>query len=143
MLRIWTDGGCWPNPGNGGWAWLIERNGDVLALDSGSEARTTNNRMEMRAALNGIASAPDNHLEVVSDSNYLVKGMTLWLPRWIEKNWKVGGKSVKNAGLWKDLSHAVHLHPAPVRFRWVRGHSGNPFNEQVDKMAQEARLAIA
>lgn len=139
MIRVWTDGCCRKNPGGaGGWASIIERNGEVLEQLSAGVSVTTNNKMEMTAVLEGIKAAPEQQIEIVSDSTYVVKGMTLWLPRWKERGWRSGKKIIKNCDLWQLLDQAVLLHPAPVRFRWVKGHAGGHFNEMADKLAREA-----
>jgi ribonuclease HI len=122
---------------------VIERNGEVLCKDSGSVRNTTNNRMELTAVLEALRRAPSHRLEVLSDSTYVIKGINIWVPQWKIKRWRAGGKPVKNMGLWQELDEAVLAHPAPVRFRWVRGHVGGAFNEMADKMASEARLALA
>ena len=140
MIRVWTDGCCRRNPGGaGGWACIFERNGEVVRTLSGGVEATTNNQMEMMAVLEGIKGAPQRQLEIVSDSTYVVKGVTLWMPGWKKRNWKTPRRRlIKNHDLWVLLDQAIDLHPAPVRFRWVKGHAGGRFNEMADKLAKEA-----
>lgn len=139
MIRIWTDGCCLVNPGGaGGWACIVERNGKVLEVHSGGTSMTTNNKMEMTAALEAIRLAPPQHIEIVSDSTYVVKGMNEWMEKWKQNKWKSGKRAVKNIDLWQLLDRARNQHPAPVRFRWVKGHANGHFNEMADKAAKEA-----
>lgn len=144
MIRLWTDGCCLENPGGiGGWAVVAERNGEVLWELSGDRPSTTNNRMEMEAAIQAIMQSPGSAIEVLSDSTYLVKGVQLWMPRWKELNWRRGNKHVKNAEMWKKLDRLITAYPSKLRFRWVKGHMGNPFNEMADQLASETARASA
>jgi ribonuclease HI len=131
---IFTDGACSGNPGPGGWAAVIERQGKCLEL-SGSEKSTTNNRMEMLAAIRGLEKCEAGELiQLHSDSKYVVNGITEWLPGWKKKNWKTSdGKPVKNQDLWQKLDQLNTT--LKIDWRWVRGHNGNAGNERADLLA--------
>lgn len=134
---IYTDGACRGNPGPGGWGALMLA-GDQRKTLSGFERQTTNNRMELMAALEALR-ALRKPCEVVlwTDSEYLRKGMTEWLPGWKARGWKTAAKQpVKNADLWQALETAAAPHR--VDWRWVKGHNGDPGNEAVDRLANEA-----
>lgn len=120
----------------------MESEGKILDQLSCGVSVTTNNKMEMVAVLKALERAPRGaDIEIVSDSTYVVKGMTIWLPRWKEKGWRAGGKPIRNCDLWQLLDQAVILRrPSKVSFRWVRGHTGHDFNELADKLAKEASL---
>jgi len=134
MIRIITDGACSGNPGPGGWAALIVR-GDEIEEIGGHEPETTNNRMEMQAAIEGLRRVPpDEPVKIVTDSQYLLKGMTEWLARWKRRGWRTAsGKPVENRDLWEELDR---LAGDRVTWEHVRGHSGHPENERVNALAQ-------
>ena len=135
---IYTDGGAKPNPGKGGWGALLIY-GDHQKELSGSDPDTTNNQMELTAAIEALEalSKPCN-VTLFTDSAYLKRGITEWLPNWVEKGWKTAGKKpVKNQALWQRLHAATERHA--VTWQWTRGHAGNPYNERVDKLATKAR----
>lgn len=137
---ITFDGACLGNPGPGGWAALI-RDASGERLVSGAERNTTNNRMELLAAICGLESAEVADVVMVGDSQYVVKGFSEWLPGWKRKNWKRGTKPVANVDLWQALDAAVARHRS-VTWTWVRGHNGHADNERVDAAAsaEAARL---
>jgi ribonuclease HI len=140
-VMIWTDGGCKPNPGPGGWAAVLVFRGKERAL-SGAEAATTNNRMELTAAASAL-EALTRPCEVVlhTDSEYVRNGVTRWSTGWVRKNWRTAsGDPVANMDLWKRLLAAAKQHN--VEWLWVRGHSGNPMNDRVDMLATQARQAL-
>lgn len=129
---IYTDGACSGNPGPGGWGAVLIWNGIEKEL-SGFEAQTTNNRMEMTAAIEALNSLKkDMPIHLYTDSEYLLKGYTQWLPNWIKKNWK----DVKNKDLWERLIAAVG--DKKVTWVWVRGHNGDKYNERADMLARNA-----
>ena len=135
-IEIHTDGACLGNPGPGGWAALL-RHGQVERELAGGEAATTNNRMELMAAIMALEAlkAP---CEVVlsTDSQYVQKGIGEWLPNWIRRGWKTaGGDPVKSRDLWERLHAASQRHA--IDWRWVKGHSGDPDNERVDALARD------
>jgi ribonuclease HI len=136
-IRITTDGACKGNPGPGGWAAILEWNGTEKIL-SGAEALTTNNRMEMTAALKALeALKRPSAVTLVTDSKYLLEGMTKWLHGWKRNGWRNAAKDpVKNADLWQALDLAARPHA--IDWQWVRGHSGHPMNERADALANEA-----
>lgn len=137
MVQIFTDGACRGNPGPGGWAAILRFKGKEKTL-SGGELHTTNNRMELMAAIQGL-EALKRHCDVrlLTDSQYVKKGVTEWLPSWKLKNWKTAARTpVKNADLWKRLDAAASRHS--VSWKWVRGHSGHEENERVDALARRA-----
>src|SRR3954453_5375899 len=146
---IWTDGACSGNPGPGGWAAIvIPAEGAAPGELSGGEKLTTNNRMELTAALEGLRSLPDGaKVVVVTDSQLMLNSMTTWLPGWKRKGWKTAaGKAVKNQDRLKALDAAVQR-PAAVRWHWVRGHetgdehAHKALNDRADQLAVAAAAA--
>jgi len=137
VVEIYTDGACSGNPGPGGWGALLRYNGTEREL-SGGEAATTNNRMEMMAAIQALeALTRSMTVKLHTDSQYVRDGIVSWLPRWKKRGWKTADKKpVKNVDLWQRLDQAAAVHK--VEWIWVRGHSGHPENERVDKLAREA-----
>ena len=134
---IYTDGACRGNPGPGGWGALIKDGSGQREL-SGAENDTTNNRMEMTAALMALRSLPDGSTaDLYTDSEYVMKGLNEWLPGWKQRGWKTAAKKpVKNQDLWQALDAANARHK--VRWHWVKGHAGNDGNEYVDRLANQA-----
>ena len=136
-VEIWTDGACSGNPGPSGWGALL-RYRDVEKELSGGERDTTNNRMELMAAIRALESLKRScRVHLTTDSNYVRQGITEWLPRWQRNGWKTASKKpVKNADLWKRLQDAAARHD--VEWSWVKGHSGHPENERADRLATGA-----
>ncbi len=136
-VEVITDGACLGNPGPGGWAVLL-RHGTTERELCGAEAHTTNNRMELMAAIAGLeALRRPCSVKLTTDSQYLMRGVEEWMPRWIAKGWRTaGGDPVKNRDLWERLAAA--LGPHRVRWAWVRGHAGHADNERVDRIARTA-----
>lgn len=135
-VTIYTDGGCEPNPGVGGWAAVLIC-GHRLKELSGGTPETTNNRMELTAVIRGLeALKKPCAVELHSDSQYVVNGMTSWIHNWKKKNWQRGGKPLLNADLWQRLDELSHRHE--IRWVWVRGHAGDLYNERCDQLAQSA-----
>lgn len=133
---IYTDGGCVPNPGVGGWGAILIYKGKEREL-SGSHPETTNNRMEMTAAISSLkALNRPCKVAIHTDSEYLKKGITEWLPGWKRKNWTRKGGEIKNVDLWKELDAVASQHD--VQWRWVKGHAGVHYNERCDVLASEA-----
>lgn len=133
---IYTDGACDPNPGPGGWAALL-RFGNQEKTISGSEDRTTNNRMELTAAIEALkALNRPCRVDIYTDSEYLKRGITEWLPNWRARGWRRKGGALANADLWQSLDSA--LKRQRVSWHWVRGHARNPHNERVDRLARQA-----
>ncbi len=135
-LIIYTDGGCIGNPGPGGWAAVLVRDGQVEEL-GGAEAATTNNRMEMQGAIEGLRRArPGERARVVTDSRYLQDGITRWIHGWKRRGWKkADGNPVLNQDLWQELDTLVQGPAGSVGWEHVRGHQGHPFNERCDEIA--------
>jgi ribonuclease HI len=135
---IWTDGGCKPNPGPGGWAAVLVYRGKEREL-TGADPATTNNRMELTAAASALeALTRPCGVVLHTDSEYVRNGVTRWSTGWVRKNWRTAaGDPVANMDLWQRLLAAAKQHQ--VEWLWVRGHSGNPMNERVDALATEAR----
>lgn len=135
---IYCDGACLGNPGPGGFAALLLLKGSKEErVVSGLEENTTNNRMELRAAIEGLRALKRKcHVELFSDSQYVIKGMTEWMSGWQRSGFKnARNKEIANADLWQDLVLIANLHQ--VSWHWVRGHSGNELNERVDEIARE------
>jgi len=138
LVEVWTDGGCRPNPGPGGWAAVLRYGAHEREL-SGAEPETTNNRMELTAAIAAL-EALNRPCRVVlhTDSEYLRNGVTRWVKGWVRNNWRNSARDpVANMALWQRLLAAAAPHE--VDWRWVRGHAGDPMNERVDRLATEAR----
>ncbi|MDX1734729.1 MAG: ribonuclease HI [Halioglobus sp.] len=133
-VEIFTDGACRGNPGPGGWGVLL-RYGDVEKQLYGAERETTNNRMELRAAIEGLSALSQPcRVELTTDSEYVRKGITEWLSGWKQKGWKTSArKPVKNVDLWQALDAQNLRHE--VRWHWVKGHSGHRENEIADELA--------
>jgi len=136
-FEIYTDGACRGNPGPGGWGVFIRHAGSEAEL-SGAEADTTNNRMELMAAIMALRELPAGSRAMVhTDSEYVMKGISEWLPAWKARGWKTAAKKpVKNQDLWQALDEANGRHR--IEWRWVRGHAGNAGNERVDRLANAA-----
>lgn len=136
-IHIYTDGACSGNPGPGGWGALMRWRDHEREL-SESEADTTNNRMELTAAIRALeAVTRPARVAVHTDSTYVKDGITRWIHGWKKNGWKTSAKKpVKNEDLWRQLDAA--LAPHEVEWRWVKGHAGNPDNERADKLAREA-----
>jgi len=145
-LFAYTDGGCSGNPGPGGWGVVLEavRDGEVVKSRelSGSELHTTNNRMELMAAIAALeALERPSRITVTTDSTYLRQGITAWIHGWKRNGWKTADKKpVKNAELWQRLDAAQARHE--VAWAWVKGHSGHPQNERADALAQAEIKAL-
>lgn len=141
QVEIHTDGACLGNPGPGGWAALLCSRGREREI-AGGEALTTNNRMELMAAIMALETLKEPCTVVLhTDSQYVRQGITLWMPNWLRRNWRTaGGAPVKNQDLWERLHAACARHR--IDWRWVKGHSGNPGNERVDALASEQALAF-
>ena len=136
-VEIFTDGGCAGNPGPGAWAAVLRHGQNKRELSGGVPA-TTNNRMELQAAIEALRSLKEPcAVELHTDSQYLREGITAWLPNWKRRRWKtLEGKPVKNVDLWKSLDELVSQHQ--IKWRWVKGHAGVPDNERCDELAQAA-----
>ena len=137
MITIYTDGSCLTNPGNGGWAAIINTNNRIKKI-SGNEKNTTNNRMELLApikALKGIKT--DSKIKVYTDSQYVKNGITEWINIWLTNNWKTSKKEdVKNKDLWIELYNLTKSFN--IQWIWVKAHDGNSLNEEVDLLAKRA-----
>jgi ribonuclease HI len=133
-VEIFTDGACRGNPGPGGWAALLRTGGKEREI-SGGEPLTTNNRMELRAAIEALKALKRPCLvELHSDSQYVRDGITKWIHGWQRNGWRTADKKpVKNADLWQELLEAESWHQ--VKWHWVKGHSGHPENDRVDALA--------
>ncbi len=140
-VEIWTDGGCKPNPGPGGWAVLLRFRGHEREL-SGAEPATTNNRMELTAAAEALeALSRPCRVALHTDSEYVRNGVTRWSTGWVRRNWRnASGDPVANMDLWRRVLDAAKRHE--IDWRWVKGHSGDADNDRVDRLATEARLAL-
>lgn len=142
IITIHTDGACLGNPGPGGWGVLLSWRGHEKEL-SGAEPDTTNNRMELMAAIMALeAVSRPSSIKLVTDSRYVIQGINDWLPGWIAKGWKTASKApVKNKDLWQRLHEATKPHM--IEWEWVKGHAGHAENERVDDLARHAAEAIA
>jgi ribonuclease HI len=147
VVEIYTDGACSGNPGPGGWGALLQYGGHTKELRGGEATATTNNRMELMAAIQALESlTKPSTVRLHTDSSYLRNGVSSWLPGWKRNGWKTSSKQpVKNADLWRRLDAAATRHD--VHWLWVKGHAGNPGNERADELANtgmaEARAKAA
>ena len=141
LVEIWTDGGCRPNPGPGGWGAILKFKGTLREL-SGGEGATTNNRMELTAAAEALTVLKRPcKVRLHTDSQYLRDGITRWHTGWVRKNWRSStGEPVKNMDLWQRILEAAKPHE--VEWIWVRGHAGDVMNERADVLATEARIKV-
>jgi ribonuclease HI len=133
-ILIYTDGACRGNPGPGGWGVWLQSDGKEREIYGGQQ-ETTNNRMELTAAIRGLTALRlDCKVLLYTDSQYVRKGITEWITQWKQRGWKTSAKKpVKNADLWRELDEAIASHQ--VEWHWVKGHSGNPGNERADELA--------
>ncbi len=143
-IQIYTDGGCKPNPGPGGWGAIIRFDSHEWLL-SGNNPRTTNNRMEMQAAVAALALLGSLfgrcQVELYTDSEYLRQGITDWIDQWVENQWRTQqGEAVKNKRLWHMLHELTQRHT--INWHWLRGHAGHLHNERADRLATQARAAL-
>jgi ribonuclease HI len=133
VVELFTDGACSGNPGPGGWGFILRSEG-AEREGSGGEARTTNNRMELLGAIEGLRSLKKPcRVRLVSDSQYLVKGLTEWIDGWKRRGWKRKEGPVMNVELWQELDRLRAIHD--IKAEWVRGHVGHAENERCDKLA--------
>ena len=137
MIKIYTDGSCLSNPGNGGWAAIIIKDDKVIKI-SGNEKNTTNNRMELLAPISALSKIEDKeNIEIYTDSKYVKQGITEWINNWKSNGWKTSKKEdVKNKDLWTQLDELNNS--LDVQWNWVKAHAGNEFNEKVDLLAKKA-----
>ena len=137
MITIYTDGSCLDNPGNGGWAAIININNDVKKI-SGCVKNTTNNKMELMAPIKALQEIKEKQsIEIYTDSQYVRLGITDWVHKWIKNNWQTSKKEpVKNKELWIQLYDLNKSHE--IKWIWVKAHSGNIINEEVDLLAKQA-----
>ena len=139
MIKIYTDGSCIGNPGSGGWAAII-LNGDKQDIISGRKKNTTNNQMELMAAIKALVFfSKKQKIRIYTDSNYVKEGITDWIKIWEKNNWKTANKKkVKSVELWIKLNTLSNFHD--IEWKWVKAHSGDPMNNMVDKLARKAAL---
>ena len=137
MIKIYTDGSCLNNPGNGGWAAIIIKDDKIIEI-SGNEKNTTNNRMELLAPISALSKIEDKeNIEIFTDSKYVKQGITEWINNWKSNGWKTSKKEdVKNKDLWTKLDELNNS--LDVQWNWVKAHAGNEFNEKVDLLAKKA-----
>ena len=140
-VEVFTDGACKGNPGPGGWGAILRMGRHEKEL-SGSDPETTNNRMEMTAAIMALRALTEPcNIVLHTDSRYVIDGMTKWIHGWKRNGWINASKQpVRNADLWHDLIEAAQRHT--IRWEWVKGHNGHPENDRVDKLASDAALAV-
>lgn len=142
--EIWTDGACKGNPGKGGWGVVIKRGKSIVKL-SGSQAVSTNNQMELQAAIEALKYISkntniNNDVHITTDSTYVKNGITEWIKAWVSNGWKTKQrKPVKNVGLWKELD--ILNKKYHVKWHWVKAHNGHPENTMADKLASDAAIA--
>ena len=137
MIKIYTDGSCLNNPGNGGWAAIINHDGNVVKI-SGSEKKTTNNKMELMAPIKALQKIDKNEqIEIYTDSKYVKLGITEWIHKWKKNNWQTSKKEpVKNKDLWIQLYDLTSS--LTISLIWVKAHAGNALNEEADLLAKKA-----
>ena len=135
-VTIYTDGSCQGNPGPGGWAAVLKYGAHEKEI-FGNETDTTNNRMELRAALEAMRALTEPcQVILFTDSEYLKKGINEWMPDWKRRNWRRKGGKLANVDLWMKLDEEISRHE--IDWHWVRGHAGNAMNERVDRLARKA-----
>ena len=141
MIDVYTDGSCLGNPGNGGWAFLVKKN-DIISSRSGFVLNTTNNQMELTAAIKAIEFLDTNDvINLLTDSNYVKNGITSWIKNWKINNWKNSSKQqVKNKDLWERLDELNST--KSVNWQWVKAHSTNNYNNQVDLLARQSAESL-
>lgn len=144
-VTIYTDGGCYPNPGPGGWGAVllfVDGRGEHQKQLTGAEKMTTNNRMELSAVIHALEMLNQPcRVTLYTDSQYVKNGITEWIAEWMKNNWRTKAREdVKNRDLWERLHAATQRHI--IDWQWVRGHSGNHYNEVCDQLATSARLAV-
>jgi len=137
MITIYTDGSCLANPGNGGWAAIINENNKKKII-SGNEKNTTNNRMELLAPINALREIKSGtKIKIYTDSQYVKNGITEWINTWLKNDWKTSKKeNVKNKDLWVELYNLTKF--LDIQWMWIKAHDGNPLNEEVDLLAKKA-----
>ena len=137
MIKIYTDGSCLNNPGNGGWAAIININSEIKRI-SGSVKNTTNNKMELMAPIKALQEVKEQQpIEIYTDSQYVKLGITDWIHKWIKNNWQTSKKEpVKNKELWIELYKLTKSYE--IKWIWVKAHAGNILNEEVDLLAKQA-----
>tara|TARA_B100001173_G_C15587343_1_gene378962 strand:+ start:52 stop:477 length:426 start_codon:yes stop_codon:yes gene_type:complete len=137
MIKIYTDGSCLNNPGNGGWAAIINDNGKIQKI-SGREKNTTNNKMELTAPINALKKIKKGEsVEIYTDSKYVKLGITEWINKWIKNNWQTSKKeNVKNKELWLELYELNNS--LTIKWIWIKAHAGDLLNEEVDSLAKKA-----
>ena len=137
MIKIYTDGSCLENPGNGGWAAIINDNGNIKKIN-GSEKNTTNNRMELMAPIMALKKIKTNSEVIIyTDSKYVKNGITEWIKNWEKNGWKSANKkTVKNKDLWIKLNNLCKDNK--IIWKWVKGHSNNKYNNLADELATQA-----
>jgi len=137
MIKIYTDGSCLDNPGNGGWAAIIFMKNEKITI-TGNKKNTTNNQMELMAAIEALKKIPTGQkVQIYTDSKYVKLGITEWIEKWSKNNWKTSSKQkVKNLELWIELNKVSKKHK--IEWLWVKGHAGDPINEEVDTLAKKA-----
>ena len=135
-MQIFTDGACRGNPGKGGWGALLQFDGEEREI-CGGETLTTNNRMELRAAIEALKVLKQTYeIDLTTDSSYVKNGITQWLAKWKTNNWLTSNrKPVKNIDLWQELDELTQKHS--IRWHWIKGHSGHIGNESADKLANK------
>lgn len=141
MIDVYTDGSCLGNPGNGGWAFLVKKN-DIISSRSGFVLNTTNNQMELTAAIKAIEFIDTNDvINLLTDSNYVKNGITSWIKNWKINNWTNSSKQpVKNKDLWERLDELNST--KSVNWQWVKAHSTNNYNNQVDLLARQSAESL-
>ena len=137
MIKIYTDGSCINNPGNGGWAAIINDDGKIKKI-SGSEKNTTNNKMELMAPIKALKIVDKNKkIQIFTDSKYVKLGITVWIHKWVKNNWQTSKKEdVKNKDLWIQLHEITSS--LNIEWKWVKAHAGDLLNEEVDFLAKKA-----
>ena len=141
MIKIYTDGSCIDNPGKGGWAAIIFMNNKKIII-KGNKKNTTNNQMELMAAIEALKKiSTGQEVQIYTDSKYVKLGITEWIEKWSQNNWKTSSKQkVKNLELWTKLNEISKKHK--IKWFWVKGHAGDPINEEVDVLAKRAANLI-
>lgn len=139
-MKIYTDGACRGNPGPGGWGFSVWEDGKEtnFTFGCGIGNQETNNKMELTAVIEALKTIGIGDVEIITDSKYVINGITLWMPGWLKRNWKTSDKKpIANSDLWKRLNTAIEFHAGTITWTWIKGHGDSPGNNRADELANK------